>query len=95
MGRRDGTAELKLHLLVGLRLGRPPRVLLRTDGPAPNMSKIFRVLLMLFPSQPGQGESVSRAITEAQLTNFNSLRSSYLIAFHLSPCLSLNQGYYI
>lgn len=93
MGCRGGIAGLMVHLLVGLRLGLPPRVLLRTDGPAPTMHKTFGVALMPFPSWPEQRESTSRAVTAAQQANINLLRSSYLIAFHLSPCFSLNRGY--
>lgn len=50
MGCRDGIAELKVQLLVRVRLELPPHVLLRTDGPAPTMSKTFGVALMPFPS---------------------------------------------
>jgi len=72
MGLRDGIAELKLHLLMGVRLGLPPHVLLQADRPAPTMHKTFGIALMPLTSQPGQGESTSCATTAAQLANINS-----------------------
>lgn len=69
---RDGVAELKLHLLAGVRLELLLLVLLRAEGPAQPRRKTSEFALIPFPSQPGQGETTSCAITAAQLMNINS-----------------------
>lgn len=62
---------------------------------APTTQKILEVALMSLSSPAGQGEITSCAVTAAQLKNISSsLPSRHLLAFHLPPCFSPNQGHY-